>query len=43
MDNRSCVRDEVRRNILGIKTLDVRDRPIEAHVPGSVLSVIPHD
>lgn len=38
MDNRSCVRDEVRKILLGIKQLDVRDRPLEQYFPRSVLS-----
>ena len=43
MDNRSCVRDEVRKILLGIRTLDVRDRPLEKWIPKSVLSKLPGD
>lgn len=38
MDNRSCVRDEIRKLLLGIKTLDVRDRHLENYFPKSVLT-----
>jgi hypothetical protein len=37
IDGSSCIRDEIRKNILGIKTLDVRDREKAAYMPSSVL------
>lgn len=43
MENRSCVRDEIRRNLLCIKVLDVRDRPLEQWIPNSVLTKLPKD
>lgn len=37
IDGSSCIRDEIRKNILGIKTLDVRERDKAPYIPTSVL------
>lgn len=33
----SCIRDEIRKKICGVKILDVRDREIAEHIPSSIL------
>ena len=40
-DGSSCIRNEIRRNFLGIKTFDVRHRAFAEHMPKSVLTTLP--